>query len=72
MSNWQPPNLNYHRCAPHAEDVGGIEPDVHMYYELMGEYVPFSEHEEAMLEMLERITYLENCNEELSRQLTGD
>lgn len=75
--NWKPPDKSQHRMNPeiYLEDcpeVRKLGPFVIWEYCSEGEVIFYSQHEHAMEQMQQRITYLENVCDEHMRMLTGD
>lgn len=75
--NWKPPDKSQHRMNPeiYLEDcpeVRKIGPFTIWDYHPEGEVIFYSQHESAMEQMQQRITYLENICDEHMRMLTGD
>ena len=73
--NWKPPDKSQHRMNPEItyQTMYTVpKPMVYWEYCTGGEVIFYSQHEHAMSQMQQRITYLENVCDEHMRMLTGD
>ena len=74
--NWKPPDKSQHRMNAEicygSIHIAGAGPMTYWDYHPEGEVIFYDQHEHAMEQMQQRITYLENVCDEHMRMLTGD